>query len=83
MRWFEHVVVAPDGEALRIGERLLEARGKFVHAHESTEVDCGSGREMPVLCGPSAHISSQIGVPIVIQIKLAKRPLLAPSRRYE
>jgi hypothetical protein len=30
---FDDVVVAADGERLRVGERLLEARGEFVHPH--------------------------------------------------
>ncbi len=33
MRRFDQVVVAADGQRLRVGEGLLEARGEFVHAH--------------------------------------------------
>ena len=34
VRRFEHVVVAAHGQRLRVGQRLLETRGEFVHAHE-------------------------------------------------
>ncbi len=30
---FKHVVVAPDGQRLRVGQRLLETRREFVHPH--------------------------------------------------
>jgi len=33
MHGFEHVVVAPHGQALGIGQGLLESRCEFVHAH--------------------------------------------------
>ncbi len=34
VRWLKHVVVAPHGQRLRIGQRLLKTRSKFVHSHE-------------------------------------------------
>src|SRR3546814_11276888 len=32
-RGFDQVVVAANGQRLRVGQRLLETRGEFVHAH--------------------------------------------------
>src|SRR3546814_9612793 len=33
VRGFDQVVVAAHGQRLRVGQRLLETRGEFVHAH--------------------------------------------------
>jgi hypothetical protein len=77
VRRLDQVVVAADGERLRVAERLLEPRGELVHAHGNdfrwavrSAADAGKMR-------PARPNSTAAGS---IQIRLAMRPV-APSRR--
>ena len=57
----DHVVVAPDGQRLRVGQRLLKTRSQFVHPHEKAPKSrsCGERREMGYLCGLRGGDSSR------------------------
>src|SRR5205085_2965650 len=42
VRGFDEVVVAADGERLRVAERLLEPGGELVHSHGGKDVAAGA-----------------------------------------
>ena len=85
MNRLDELMIAPDGQGLRVGERLLEVGRQFVHPHSGTLLSFGWRPDMRVAPGDlNRHLGNYVRTASArsSQISVAMRPQGA-SRRWE